>query len=219
MHGFGVIVVWLGLLAAGFGRPALAALVFEKETIETTGVAGEDVIEAEFRFLNDGKEPVVVTDVASSCGCTVPELSKKDYAPGERGKLTARFTVGDRQGRQVKTITVRTNENSYALNLVATLPVRFKATPRLVVFRPGDTGAKVVRIGFEADGPVTLEGVESLHPGFKVEVSVIREGVDYELKVTPAGGLERAERANIRVRTKGVSGREYTDMVYARFAP
>ena len=37
---------------------------------------GSDGI-CEFRFTNTGKEPLVLTSVKSSCGCTIPEWPKE----------------------------------------------------------------------------------------------------------------------------------------------
>lgn len=206
-------------VASLFASTALAGLEFTTTTVDATAKAGEDVIVAEFPFKNTGETPVVIDQVISSCGCTVPELVKKDYAPGEQGKIVAKFTVGDRQGPQSKTITVRTADESHVLRLKADLPIRVTAVPRLVVFRAGETAAKTIKVSFGADAPVKLSGIESLSPSFVIEVETVADGRDYVVSITPAAGLSQPERGNIRVRTVGASGREYTDMLYARFAP
>lgn len=208
------------LAVAGlFVSTAFAGLEFAATTVEAAGKAGEEVIVAEFPFKNTGSTPVSIDQVTSSCGCTVPELAKKDYAPGEQGKIVAKFTVGDRQGPQSKTITVRTADESHVLRLKADLPIRVTAVPRLVVFREGETEAKTIKVSFGADAPVKLAGIESLSPSFVVEARTVNDGREYTVSITPAPGLSEAERGNIRVRTVGASGREYTDMLYARFAP
>lgn len=210
----------LMLAVAGlFASTALAGLEFGATTVDAVAKPGEDVIVAEFPFKNTGEAPVVIDQVISSCGCTVPELVKKDYAPGEAGKIVAKFTVGDRQGPQSKTITVRTAGESHTLRLKTDLPIRITAVPRLVVFRPGETAAKTIKVSFGADAPVQLAGIESLNPSFAVEVQTTADGREYVVSITPVAGLSQAERGNIRVRTVGTSGREYTDMLYARFAP
>ncbi|MFH1498334.1 MAG: DUF1573 domain-containing protein [Verrucomicrobiota bacterium] len=208
-----LIVALLGVVAAR------ADLTFAEKSVVATAKPGQEVIVAEYPFTNDGTEPVTVLDMSSSCGCTVPELTKKTYAPGEKGVITARFTIGDRQGRQTKTITLKTNEASHTLRLSATLPVRVTAVPRLVVFRPADPEPKTITLVFEADAPVTILGIESLHPDFGVEVTTVTAGQEYELKISALKSPDAATRGNIRIRTKGASGREYTDMVYARHAP
>lgn len=210
-------VFLLGALP-GLVSSASAGLEFPRSTVEVTGRADQEVIVVEFPFSNTGDQTVTVGKISSSCGCTVPELSKKHYAPGEKGVLTARFTVGDRQGLQTKTITLATDAGTHVLRVSAKLPVRLTAVPRLVIFRPDDLAAKTIELKFEADAPVTVSGVESLHPAFRIELTTIKEGVHYTLRVMPAAALDKAERGNVRIRTKGASGRDYTDMVYVRHA-
>lgn len=62
-----------------------------------------------FAFTNVGNEELTVTDVKSSCGCTIPELTTKVYAPGESGEITVIFNPANRHGNQNKVITVTTN--------------------------------------------------------------------------------------------------------------
>ena len=67
-----------------------------------------------FAFRNDGKSPVTVTKVTSSCGRTAADLAKKTYAPGESGALTAKFVFGGRRGMQSKSIAVATDDGKTA---------------------------------------------------------------------------------------------------------
>ncbi len=198
---------------------ASAGLVFPDNRIQLKSTVSEDVIVAKYPFTNTSKETVTVVKMESSCGCTVPELEKKVYAPGESGVVVARFSVGDRQGEQRKTITVQTNENNYPLTLLVTLPERMQAVPRLVIFRPADLEPKSIDLKFMADTPIEVVSVESLEPKFSVETEIKEAGTHFVVKVTATDDLKETVRGNIRVRTKGASGREYTDMLYARFAP
>lgn len=62
----------------------------------------------EFSFKNPGMIPIVVTDVKSSCGCTVPEYPKEPIAPGSEGKIVVTYDAKV-SGYFSKTITVHTN--------------------------------------------------------------------------------------------------------------
>jgi hypothetical protein len=44
-----------------------------------------------FEFTNTGNVPVIIQDVAASCGCTTPGWSKEPVAPGGRGFVKATF--------------------------------------------------------------------------------------------------------------------------------
>ena len=62
----------------------------------------------EFVFKNPGMIPLVVTDVKSSCGCTVPDYPKEPISPGGEGKIVVTFDA-KLSGYFNKTITVNTN--------------------------------------------------------------------------------------------------------------
>jgi hypothetical protein len=62
----------------------------------------------EFAFKNPGMIPLIITDVKSSCGCTVPEYSKEPIAPGGEGKIIVTYDAKV-SGYFSKTVTVSTN--------------------------------------------------------------------------------------------------------------
>ena len=86
----------------------LAAIEFEFETIDygtiTKGANGEKI----FTFINNGDTPLLITEVKTSCGCTVPKYSKAPINPGDSGELTVKYNT-NRLGRFSKTITVISN--------------------------------------------------------------------------------------------------------------
>jgi hypothetical protein len=67
------------------------------------------VVEHDFVFKNTGTEPLLLTNVRSSCGCTVPEWSKEPIAPGESGSVKVTFNPLRRPGAFRKSITVQSN--------------------------------------------------------------------------------------------------------------
>lgn len=62
-----------------------------------------------FKFINDGKNPLIIQDAKPSCGCTVPTYSKDPVAPGGSGEIIAEFDSNGRPGEVSKTITVTAN--------------------------------------------------------------------------------------------------------------
>ncbi|MDX1909246.1 MAG: DUF1573 domain-containing protein [Bacteroidia bacterium] len=62
-----------------------------------------------FKFKNTGTEPLVITRVKASCGCTTPNYSKDPIAPGEDGFIDVSFDSTGKNGMQTKTITVTGN--------------------------------------------------------------------------------------------------------------
>ncbi|NNT73013.1 DUF1573 domain-containing protein [Flavobacterium sp. IMCC34852] len=60
-----------------------------------------------FEFTNTGDAPLIITNVQSSCGCTVPSKPTEPIAPGKTGKIEVKYNMNT--GPIRKTITVETN--------------------------------------------------------------------------------------------------------------
>lgn len=61
-----------------------------------------------FKFKNTGKSPLVITDVKSSCGCTVPKKPSEPIMPGQSGEIEVKYAT-NRPGGFSKTVTVYSN--------------------------------------------------------------------------------------------------------------
>jgi formylmethanofuran:tetrahydromethanopterin formyltransferase len=70
--------------------------------------AGQQV--HKFVFVNTGNEPLFLTNVKASCGCTATEYSKEPIQPGAKGYVTATYNPKGRPGKFNKSITVTSNE-------------------------------------------------------------------------------------------------------------
>ena len=62
----------------------------------------------EFVFTNDGNEPLILSNVKASCGCTVPTWTKEPIMPGKTGTIKVRYNTNN-IGAFTKTITVTSN--------------------------------------------------------------------------------------------------------------
>jgi len=66
--------------------------------------------ECEFTFTNTGKEPLIIQNCQSSCGCTVPTCPKeKPIKPGEKGTIKVKYTTTHVPGTFTKSFTVYSN--------------------------------------------------------------------------------------------------------------
>jgi len=63
----------------------------------------------EFFFTNTGKEPLILSNVTTSCGCTVPSWSKEPILPGKTGVIKVNYTRTSTVGTISKQITVTSN--------------------------------------------------------------------------------------------------------------
>ena len=64
----------------------------------------------EFRFINDGEEPVEILSLRSTCGCLSPAMSTNRIASGESGVVNVNFNLRDRSGPQRKGVAVRSSD-------------------------------------------------------------------------------------------------------------
>lgn len=100
------------LLFAGMSAVAQSSAEIAFEKIEHNfGKIKEDAGPADFNFnfRNIGKVPLVISNVAASCGCTTPEWSKEPILPGKSGYIKVSYNPIGRPGSFDKTVTVAAN--------------------------------------------------------------------------------------------------------------
>lgn len=70
----------------------------------------DPVVTCVFTYTNVGETPLIINQAVASCGCTVPEYTKKPVMPGEKGEIKITYNgAGKFPGHFKKSITVRTN--------------------------------------------------------------------------------------------------------------
>ena len=74
-----VLMLFVGLLSIGiYAQGTTAKIEFKSETIDYGEIAkGSDGVRV-FEFTNTGTAPLVISDVKSSCGCTIPKKPELD---------------------------------------------------------------------------------------------------------------------------------------------
>jgi hypothetical protein len=102
--------------AQGFAQEASSAtkagpkIVFEKKTHDFGDIYQGDKVEQTFKFTNAGTEPLIITNVQVTCGCTTPKGWPRDpIPPGGKAELTVAFNSAGKNGRQNKVVTVVSN--------------------------------------------------------------------------------------------------------------
>jgi hypothetical protein len=74
-------------------------------------ILSSNSVEHVFKFKNTGDANLIITSASGSCHCTVPQLSKMDYAPGETGEIKVIFDPkGKAAGAVQQRITVVSND-------------------------------------------------------------------------------------------------------------
>ncbi len=167
-----------------------AVLRWEATEVSIDAPPLAESVQAAFVFTNTTAEPVTIAEVHSTCGCTVPELDKRTYAPGESGTIRAVFTLGDRVGTQEKAIIVATAApaaSTTTLMLRVQIPKLFEVSPYFVVWNRGDPAtAKSIELRLLRPDILTLGSVVSRHAVFTAGATPVEDASDrVAITITP----------------------------------
>ncbi|MDO6760280.1 DUF1573 domain-containing protein [Tamlana sp. 2_MG-2023] len=101
-----ITILFIGLISLSVN--AQAKIQFESDTIDYGTVEkGSDGVRV-FKFTNTGNEPLIISKVSSSCGCTIPKKPKDPILPGKKGEIEVKYDT-NRVNPIRKTITVISN--------------------------------------------------------------------------------------------------------------
>ena len=85
------------------------AMSFDKTTHDFGVIQNGTPVQTVFSYTNTGQAPLVITDIKSTCGCTVPrDWSREPLNPGESSQFSVKFD-GKGVNTTSKTVTVTAN--------------------------------------------------------------------------------------------------------------
>jgi len=132
------------------GSGSRSDLVFDALEVDLGGVYQHHTYPLEFPFVVDGPDPVLLTELDTSCGCTEaftrPDWDlevegekwplNKEIPAGARGAIAATFDAGRYKDEKASTITVRGNflSRRITLGVKANITPVFEMEPRIVQF-------------------------------------------------------------------------------------
>ena len=107
-----IAILFVGLISLGsFSQEKVAKIEFKTDVIDYGTIEkGADGVRV-FEFTNTGNAPLIISNVKSTCGCTVPKKPKGPIMPGETGKIEVKFDT-KRVNPFRKTITVFSNADT-----------------------------------------------------------------------------------------------------------
>ncbi len=91
-------------------------ITFEKTTIDYGTITQGDDGNREFVYKNTGKSPLILTNVKSSCGCTIPSWSKTPLKKKKADKIKVKYNT-HRVGNFQKTVTIFSNAKNSPVRL------------------------------------------------------------------------------------------------------
>jgi hypothetical protein len=87
---------------------AQAKMDFKKEVHDYGNIKNGANGTCTFEFTNTGNAPLIISNAAGSCGCTVPTWPKEPIAPGVKGEIIVKYDT-KRTGEFTKTVTLTSN--------------------------------------------------------------------------------------------------------------
>ncbi len=172
-----IVLTGFLVLAAG-PAPALAEkkASFPERSFEAGDVPLGGVIEHVFEVRNDGDEPLLITEVHATCGCTILDYTATPIPPGGAGKI--RFKIETKtlaSGKHSKTITVMTDApgaERTVLQMKLNVVTALEFLPRSQVYMytvKGEPKVEKVLLRPHVEGLKVL-GVSSSNPNLKVSL-------------------------------------------------
>jgi hypothetical protein len=90
-------------------NPNAPKLVFAQENHNFGTLLEGPQATHEFKFKNEGKEPLILSNVKASCGCTTPAWPKEPVLPGKEASILVTYNTQGRVGPFTKNVTITSN--------------------------------------------------------------------------------------------------------------
>lgn len=166
-------------------------LVFASKIQDTGEILDTDDSKVSFLFRNTGLGPLTITQVKVTCGCTVPELDKKTYMPGEQGTLYVTFDPKGKRGALARNITIFTDseltpsEGIIVRSLVKPVIITEPMVLPFDAIHKGETSTKDIQVFGRTDD-------------FKVTRATIDNTSTFDIEVLD-GGIVEKDGENLRM--------------------
>ena len=174
--------------------PLRAEILWSEKKQKINVSPSAEHIEFFFNFENNGDRSIELYQPQTSCVCTVAELKKKIYNPGEKGVLTGVFKIKNQFGWNSVMINVKGEEvdgqvhrpfsEKLELDVILLEPVIIK--PGIILWKKnGLLVEKTAKIEVKQKGALLLKLAEINNSAFSANLIEIEPGRLYDLKVTP----------------------------------
>jgi len=182
------------------GKPKIE---FEKTTSDLGKILDTAPKPLKFKFKNTGGAPLLISDVHATCGCTVPQLAKRQYNPGEEGVIDVTYNPHGKRGKQNQRVTVSTNDPNaaqFVLNVEAEVVPLVAADPPMVALGQVPKG----------EGKTISLTVTSREPNWALGEATFTSNKFLAVKTTPMAEVdvngEKLQQMTVEVTLKPEAG-------------
>ncbi|NIP25714.1 MAG: DUF1573 domain-containing protein [Phycisphaerae bacterium] len=152
----------------------------------------------EFSFKNTGATLLKISNVNAPCGCTVPKLDKKEFAPGEGGTLTVIYRPGNTSGSATKRLYVNSNDKAkprLGLTIKAKVVMKVEHSPeRLNLLLKGENaGCPEITLKSRDNVAFAIKGFKSTGNSITADFDPSVKAASFNLK--PKTDIEKLRKA------------------------
>ena len=84
-------------------------ILLEESVYDFGEITERTAVKHSFKFKNTGKTPLIITDVQTTCGCTVPDWNRNPIQPNASDEIKVQFNSEGKEGKMDKPITIIAN--------------------------------------------------------------------------------------------------------------
>jgi hypothetical protein len=84
-------------------------ITFSEKSHDFGDIRQGDKVNYTFKFTNTGTEPLILSRVETTCGCTATNWTHEPVAPGKTGEVSATFNSAGKMNAQRKVIKIYSN--------------------------------------------------------------------------------------------------------------
>jgi hypothetical protein len=109
------VLILMVVFVSSYGQEAVddnapgPRVVFVEDAFNFGDIQQGDKVEHTFEFENAGDEPLILSNVLTTCGCTASDWPREPILPGELASLKVTFNSAGKIGVQNKIITIVSN--------------------------------------------------------------------------------------------------------------
>lgn len=107
--GFLLTLVALMAVSAVQAQVESPVITITENSIDFGDLAQGDKVSHTFKLKNTGVAPLIISNVAATCGCTVPSWPKEPIAPGQSAEIQVSFNSTGKVGKQNSIVRIYSN--------------------------------------------------------------------------------------------------------------
>jgi hypothetical protein len=86
-----------------------AVMTFKEKSIDFGDITQGDKVSHTFQFTNSGNTPLIISNVAVTCGCTATNWPKEPIAPGKTSEISVSFNSAGKMGAVNSVVRIYSN--------------------------------------------------------------------------------------------------------------